>query len=370
MIYLDNAATTYPKPISVINAVNEALYRFGNPGRGGHALSMAAAEELYLCRKVAAEMFGASPERVIFTSGATHSLNMAVFSVRDREGAILISSMEHNAVVRPVTALKREVRVFDAAPQLSGDERTIAILSSVSSLSLDAVMLVCTAASNICSVAMPIREIGKYCREHDIIFVVDAAQAGGIYDINVDRDFIDVLCLPSHKGLYGPMGGGMMILGEGVTLSPLILGGSGVNSKSAQMPDYPPERYEAGTLPVPIIAGLRKGIEFVKRKTPTALRKHEQHLCSLLCNKLTALGVNVYLPSHIGGCVLFNVDGLDSEQVAARLDKQGICTRAGLHCAPLAHKTLGSEGAVRVSFGAFNTEADVKMLTSCLMQMI
>ncbi len=370
MIYLDNAATTYPKPRSVIMAVNEALYRFGNPGRGGHALSMAASEELYLCRKAAAEMFGAAPERVIFTSGATHSLNIAVSAVRERDGAILISSMEHNAVLRPATASRREVRVFDAAPTLTGDSRTVAILSSVSSLSKDAAMLICTAASNICSLTMPLREIGKYCRDNGILFVVDGAQAGGVYDINVERDLIDVLCLPSHKGLYGPMGAGLMILGEGVELPPFMYGGSGVNSKSATMPEYPPERYEAGTLPVPIIAGLRRGMEFVNKKTVKAIREHEQKLSSVFAKELKKLGITPYLPEFTGGCVLFNIAGRDSEEISAELNKQGICTRAGLHCAPLAHKTVGSEGAVRVSFGAFNTESDVITTAKALAKLI
>lgn len=366
MIYLDNAATTYPKPPSVIMAVNNALHRFGNPGRGGHAPAMAAAEELYLCRKAAAEMFGAAPERVVFTSGATHSLNIAIAAVREREGAILISSVEHNAVVRPATATKREVRVFDAAPELSGDERTVAILSSVSALSEGAAMLVCTAASNICGLTMPIRELGKYCRDRGILFIVDGAQAGGVLDMDVERDFIDVLCLPSHKGLYGPMGAGLMILGEGVTLPPLLYGGSGINSRSPDMPDYPPERYEAGTLPVPIIAGLRRGIEFVKQKKPEIINEHSKRLSRGLTKNLCELGADVILPEHIGSNVLFNIKGLDCNDVASRLDRYGICTRAGLHCAPLAHRTLGSDGAVRVSFGAFNTEADTAILANAV----
>lgn len=371
MIYLDNAATTYPKPPSVIKAVTDALHRFGNPGRGGHTPAMAAAEELYLTRKTAAKMFGASPERVIFTSGATHSLNIAINAAGYRDGAILISSMEHNAVLRPASALGKDVRVFDACPSLWGDERTVSILSSIDALAKGASALVCTAASNICGLTMPIREIGKYCRDHGILYVVDGAQAGGIYDIDVKRDLIDVLCLPSHKGLYGPMGAGMMILGENnVSLPPLMYGGSGTASRELGMPDFPPERFEAGTLPVPAVAGLRRGMEFVSKITAKVIREHEQKLALKLTKKLTSLGIKVYLPDHIGSCVLFDIPERLPEEVALALDKYGICTRAGLHCAPLAHRTLGSDGAVRVSFGAFNTEAEVIELCRKISQMV
>ncbi len=359
MIYFDNSATTYPKPQSVIQATAMTLETCTNPGRGAHPLSMNAALELYECRKAAAEMFGASPERVIFTPGATYALNMAIHAVSSVEGAILISDLEHNAVLRPALASGREVRVFSSAPFFEGEERTAAILASAGRLSEDAALLVATAASNICGAVMPISELGAFCRERGILFIVDGAQAGGIYDINVERDNIDVLCLPSHKGLYGPMGCGMMILGEGVTLPTFVHGGSGVDSRAYTMPVYPPERYEAGTLPVPVIAGLRRGIEFVKKRTANRICAIEARLARLLSDSLINMGARVYAPHLDGGIVLFNMDGFSSEELAARLAKMGICVRAGLHCAPLAHDTIGSDGAVRASFSVWNTEAEV-----------
>lgn len=363
MIYFDNAATTFPKPQSVIRAVSEALKSLGNPGRGAHTLAMRAADEVYKCRTAAAKMFGAKPENVIFTSGATHSLNLAIGAHRERLGSILISDLEHNSVLRPTLASTREMKIFASHPDLYGNERDSMILAGINTLADNAAILVCTAASNICGIKMPIAEIGKFCREHGILFIVDGAQAGGIMDINIARDNIDVLCLPGHKGLYGPMGCGLMILGEKVTLPPLMYGGSGVDSRSAAMPTLPPERYEAGTLPLPLIAGLRAGIEFVRRKAPDSIRAHEEKLSSMMKKQLCEdERIRIYAPEHDGGIVLFSVDGKDAEDVATYLDSEGICVRAGLHCAPLAHDTLTSEGAVRVSFGAANTTKEVRVL--------
>lgn len=358
LIYLDNAATSFPKPPEVISSMANSVRNCGNPGRGAHRLAMRAATEMYKCRCAAAELFGASPNRVVFTSGATQSLNIAINAASKMDGAVLISDLEHNSVVRPVIALGKEIRVFTSALYCLGEERTFVILDSILTHADGACILVCTAASNVCGASMPIREIGRFCRERGILFIVDGAQAGGVFDLNVDRDFIDVLCLPSHKGLLGPMGCGLMILGEDVKLPPFLFGGSGVDSKAVGMPELPPERYEAGTLPLPIIAGLRSGIELVKKKTPARIREHEKRLASVFKSNLPEGRVKVFAPEHTGGTVLFNAYGVPCEELASRLDENGICTRAGLHCAPLAHSTLGSYGAVRVSFGAFNTEAD------------
>ena len=360
MIYFDNAATTYPKPPQVIRAVAESIKRCGNPGRGAHSLAMRAVNEIYDCRKAAAELFGVAPERVIITAGATHSLNMAISAHKSLDGAILISDLEHNSVLRPALASGKEVRIFDSCLHLNGEERTASILASIDSLARRASILVATAASNVCGVTLPIPEIGAYCRDRGILFIVDASQAGGLYDINVTRDCIDVLCLPGHKGLYGPMGCGLMILGENTILPPYLLGGSGVDSRSPTMPELPPERYEAGTLPLPLISGLRRGIEFVKQKTPSAILEHEKKLAQRLKAELKRQKIHVILPEFDTGIVLFNIDGYESEEIAVFLDKQGICTRAGLHCAPLAHERLKSSGAVRVSFSIYNTSEEVK----------
>ncbi len=360
MIYFDNAATTYPKPPQVIRAVSNSLKTCGNPGRGAHSLAMCAAKEIYDCRKAAAELFNASPERVIITSGATHSLNMAIGAHKSREGAIIISDLEHNSVLRPTLASTKEVRIFSSALYMNGDDRTAAILASIDSLSQGASMLVTTAVSNVCGASLPIADIGAYCRDRGIFFIVDGAQAGGTHDIDMVRDCIDILCLPGHKGLYGPMGCGLMILGENVELPPFMLGGSGVDSRSRTMPELPPERYEAGTLPLVLISGLRRGIEFVKIKSPAAILAHEKKLAAMMKQGLDSSHVRIFLPECESGIVLFTVNGFAAEEVAAFLDEHGICTRAGLHCSPLAHDSIGSEGAVRVSFSIYNTEDEVR----------
>ena len=362
MIYFDNAATSFPKPAAVVRAAADAMRLLGNPGRGGHRLAMQAAETVYACRKSAAALFGASPERVIFTSGATMALNLAIKGAhRQYGGAILISDMEHNAVVRPAEACG-EVKRFDSHPKLWGDERRDAILASAAAMSEGVGVMVCTAASNIIGASMPIHELGELCAERGIFFIVDGAQAGGILPLSVERDRIGALCLPGHKGLLGPMGCGMLILGGDVTLPTLIEGGSGVLSAEREMPPLPPERYEAGTLPVPAIAGLRRGIGIVRMETTEVIRAAESRLAERLKNALVRrLGgaVKLYAPQHEGGIVLFSPTGMDAETLAARLDACGICVRAGLHCAPEAHARIGSDGAVRVSFGVQNRAREV-----------
>lgn len=361
MIYFDNAATTFPKPGAVVNAVVASLRGDGNPGRGAHTAAMSAATRIYDCRKSAAKLFGASPERVIFTSGATHSLNIAIGAARLSDGAVLISDLEHNSVLRPTTASGREVRIFKSYTELNGYERDEMILADIERNADGAAVCITTAASNVCGASMPIGKIGKFCRDRGIFFIVDGAQAGGTHDIDIVRDCIDVLCLPAHKGLYAPMGCGMMILGEDAHLPPLLFGGSGFDSRSTSMPEISPERFEAGTLPTPLIAGLHAGIEFVLERTPAAILAHEEELSRMLKDALADMRrVHVYAPHHGGSIVLFNVDGITSEELAATLNAHGICTRAGLHCAPLAHDTLGTDGALRVSFGVGNTKKEVR----------
>lgn len=368
MIYFDNAATTLKKPPQVIHAVTEAMLTCANHGRGAHRAAMRASEEIYACRKAAGAMFGAPPERVIITSGATHSLNMAIAAAGERDGALLISDLEHNAVLRPVMAQRREVRMFSSALHEKKSERTQIIADSAERAADGAAAVVCTAASNICGASMPIRELGELCRRRGILFVVDGAQAGGTIPLDMERDCIDVLCLPGHKGLYGPMGCGLMILGEGVMLPPFILGGSGIDSSSHRMPGMPPERYEAGTLPVPLAAGLRRGIEWVASKGVDRIHAHEIRLTGIMKRALASMDAKVYAPDHDGGTVLFNISGIECEELAAMLDERGICVRAGLHCAPLAHDTLGSTGAVRASVGAFNTESEICRFIETLRQ--
>ena len=368
-IYLDNAATSYPKPPAVISAVGDCMkYRGGNPGRGAHRLSLEAAGEIYTCREVAARTFGAEPERVIFTLNTTHALNLAIKGLLGRDGGhILCSDLEHNAVYRPLYKLAREGRAtFDVFPtfptaRLWSPSR---ILSSLATkVRPDTRMVVCTHASNVCSAVLPIEEIGAFCRRRGLYFVVDGAQSAGVYDLNVDRMGITALCLPGHKGLMGPQGTGMLILGKGVTLDTLTEGGNGMDSLRGEMSEDTPERYEAGTLQTPAIAGLRAGMEFVESVGLETIREHERRLGVYLRDELLSLPrVKVYAPHREGGVVLFSVEGYASDEVGARLDREGICVRPGFHCAALAHRTLETPegGAVRASMGWWTKERDVE----------
>lgn len=365
-VYLDHAATSFPKPSAVVSAVTDCMkYRGGNPGRSSHTLALEAAREIYACREVAAAMFGAEADRVIFTLNTTHALNLAIKGIMGRGGHAICSDMEHNSVYRPLYRLAREgicdfdvFDTFSAAPLRSDGM----ILSSLASkLRPDTRMVVCAHASNICSAVLPIRRIGELCRRRGILFVVDGAQSAGALDLDMERDHIDVLCLPGHKGLMGPQGTGMLILGKGVTLDTLMEGGNGMDSLRGDMSEDAPERYEAGTLQTPAIAGLRAGMEFVGSVGIEAIREHERALGVGLRDRLMEIPkVTVYAPYREGGVVLFSVAGYTSEEVGQRLDREGICVRSGFHCSALGHRTLGTPegGAVRVSFGWPSRERD------------
>lgn len=378
-IYLDNAATTFPKPPAVLRAVGECLEEYcGNPGRGSHRLALRAAEEVYACREEATRLFGLDdPGRVIFTAGATASLNLAIKGLLRPGDHAVCSDMEHNAVYRPLFRLAEEgVIRFDAFGSFSAvPHHTDGMLLSALEHALrpETRLVVCTHASNICPATLPLAAIGRLCRERGVLFAVDAAQSAGILDIDMEAMQIDALAVPGHKGLYAPPGVGMLLLGEHIRPDTLLEGGNGLDSLSGGMGDDLPERYEPGTLPLPAIAGLHAGMRFVREVTPTAIRERETALGCFVRDALQELpGVRVAVPYLSGGTVLFRVEGHASEEVAAYLDavRPGICTRPGFHCTALGHRTLGTPegGAVRVSFGYFNTRADAEALIRAVAQ--
>lgn len=368
IIYFDNAATSFPKPVRVYNEVRSCMrYSGGNAGRGAHALSLAAAKKIFDCRVAAAELFGSgAPERVVFTFNTTHALNLAIKGILKTGDRVLISDLEHNAVYRPICALAREKGVkydiFNTMTLAGGIDDEICG-DIIKRIRPETKMLVCTCVSNICSHALPIERIGRICRDRGIVFVLDAAQGAGHVDIDVRKMNIDILCAPSHKGLYGPQGCGIIIFGDGVDCATMVEGGNGYESMSEGMGDILPERFEAGTLPAPIISGLGEGIISVMTVGVEAIAAHERALCDRALDMLRHTGgVTVYAPEYSGSTVLFNVDGMSSEQLAAELDRYGICVRGGYHCAALAHKTLGTraDGAVRLSFGRYNKISELE----------
>lgn len=366
LIYLDNAATTFPKPDIVYEKTLECMKDYcGNPGRGGHYLSVKAGEAVYETREELSSLFHGKPENTVFTMNTTYAINTALKSKIKPGDHVIISNLEHNSVFRPVAELASrkiiEYDIFDASAK--DDEILLSIKRLIKN---NTAVIICTHASNICNRVLPIRRIGYLCKELGLYFIVDGAQSAGHYRADVDEWGIDAFCLPSHKGLYGPQGGGAIIFGSnsipGMTF---IEGGGGINSKDYFMPDFLPERYEAGTLPTPQIVGLCSGIKWVKEHGVYNLTKKESLLRDKAVLKLSRYNdVNIYEIRRNGPILLFNIEGLESSQTASELNKRNICVRGGIHCSPLAHKTINTpeHGAVRVSFGAFNTEDDVYAL--------
>lgn len=375
MVYLDNAATTYPKPPEVTEAVVRCMTDFGgNPGRGSHRMAMLAAECVYTCREAAADLFGLTdPTRVVFTMNTTYALNMAIKCTVKPGDHVLIGSMEHNAVRRPVEKLAREggitYDVFDAY----GDTPTV-MHSLKNHIHPNTRALVCTHASNVCNKTAPLREIGAFCRSRGICFIVDGAQSAGVHAVDMRRLPVDMYCVPGHKGLFGPQGCGMILFGSDryVTNATLVEGGSGIHSFESAMPREMPEHFEAGTLPTPSIAGLAAGIRWVERVGVCEIHRHECFLFRRLYENLRNMsGVCLYDETP-GAVLLFRVKDRSPSEIASQLDRAGICVRAGLHCAPMAHKVLGTgtDGAIRVSFSAMNTEEDVTAFTDALYNII
>lgn len=366
-VYLDHAATSYPKPPAVLHAVERCLREAGgNPGRGAHHLASRAAEVIYNCREAAGTLFDAAPERVVFTCGATMSLNLALHGLVRPGDHVLVDNMAHNAVYRPLHQLATRGDItFDVYDATGAPE---AVYRSLIEHTTPATHLViATHMSNICSLVEPVSVIGRYCREKGLLFVVDGAQSAGHLPISVQDMGITALCLPGHKGLLGPQGCGLLLLGEAAPdCVPLLTGGSGTHSLEPTMPQELPEHLEAGTLPTPAIAGLCAGLQLLQKET---VEKRYAHACKLADHFYTESsaipGIRFY-GDTTGAVLSFTLDEMLPAKVAAQLDTHGICVRSGYHCAPLAHRTLGSTGTVRVSFGYGNTEKDVARLLTAL----
>ena len=374
MIYLDNAATSFPKPPEVIAEITRCMTEYcGNPGRGSHKLALASAEKIYDCRVALCNLFSAdAPEDVVFTQNATHALNIAILSLA-REGAHFIcSDCEHNSVRRPLEYLARErgcsYSVFNSHVNDPFRSPQKLCRSIVSLIRPETVAVISTACPNVCSARMPLAEIGALCKKANLYFIVDGAQGAGHFEINMKTSSISALAIPGHKGLLGPQGSGALILSKDFPARSLTYGGSGTASLDADMPAELPERLEAGTLPTPAAAALCAGIREVKALTLEEIFFREERLSERLLQGLSVIkGVTVYGGQYGGGTVLFNLKGKSSEEVSELLDRYGICVRGGYHCCPLGHKALGtSEGGVRASFSPFNTFAEVDRMLFAL----
>lgn len=377
MIYFDNAATTGTKPSEVINAVNRALREYSvNPGRGGYTQSVDCSEKIYQCREKLSEFFGTdAPERVIFTPNCTTALNLVIKGICRKGDHVVASSLEHNAVARPLYKLQRIGVDVDFAEVIFGDKEATA-RAFERLIRPDTRLVVCTHASNVTGEIMPIEQIGEICAIRGVPFLVDAAQTAGILDINMKKCKIDYLCIAPHKGLYAPMGTGVLIaLGE--IPETIIEGGTGSLSISYDQPKDYPERFESGTVNVPGVMGISAGIDFVKSKGMDKIYRHENELMTYIYNGLKGInGVVLYTEKPTIGryvpTLSFNIQGYDSGTVAEFLGKEGIAVRAGLHCAPMAHRRLGTvdSGTVRICCSAFNNKAQADKLLSAVKKII
>ncbi|MBO5326635.1 MAG: aminotransferase class V-fold PLP-dependent enzyme [Clostridia bacterium] len=303
MIYLDNAATTFPKPRRVSAEVLRCLTEYcGNPGRGSHHLALAAAEQIYSCREALSTFLGVgAPERILFTQNTTYALNLAIKGFLQEGDHVLISELEHNAVRRPICRLAAEGKItFDVFPVVGLTESEL-LCHLEGKLTRATRALVCTHASNICSISLPIAAIGALCRRHDVRLIVDAAQSAGILPIDMQKMQIDALAAPGHKSLYGIQGCGFLALGELFYPKPLLEGGSGVDSLPAEMPSDPPERFEAGTLPTPSIAGLLEGVRSLMDGNAAAFAEKERELFIAATERLLTLpDICLYAPRSRG----------------------------------------------------------------------
>ncbi len=372
MIYLDNAATTYPKPYGVVNAVRESFLQYGaNPGRGGYQMSLDTAEKIFNVRQAMAKMFHCgAPERVVFTQNCTHAINLALKCFVPKGAHIVVSDREHNSVMRPLDAMAEEGLLTYGVAAI-GRDITNAAAYFARKITQNTAALLCVHTSNVDGQVMPIAQLGRLAAKFGLLFIVDAAQAAGSATVDMAADGIGLLCVPGHKGLYGPTGSGALLIHDCKPLRTLIEGGTGSDSMLKKQPLLLPEALESGTLPVSAITGLGEGIRFVNELGADNIGEHERRLRAMLAEKTEGIpGLNSYEPTAPSGIFLFNFEGMCCEQTAAELEKEGIAVRAGLHCAPSAHEVLGTlpDGAVRISFSVFNDCEQVNRTASALMK--
>ena len=360
MIYLDSAATTLQKPASVATASAWAINHLASPGRGGHRPAMAAAAKAFACREAAARLFHVeTPEQVVFTSNATHGLNIAIKTLARPGSRVVISGYEHNAVTRPLNALDVSLRVA-RGPLFQWE----AVLESFRrELDRGADLAVCTHVSNVFGFILPIEEIARLCREREVPLIVDASQSAGVLPLDFTALGAAFAAMPGHKGLYGPQGTGLLLCG--MDPAPLLEGGTGSESKRQSMPEFLPDRLEAGTHNIAGIAGLLEGLRFLERRGVEEIAAHETRLIRRMGAGLGEIpGAEPFLspdPAVQAGVLSFRLAGRDCEEVGELLGSRGMALRAGLHCAPLAHETAGTleTGTLRASVSAFNTGREI-----------
>ncbi len=373
MIYMDNAATTWPKPPGVIRAVTNCMEKYGaNPGRSGHKMAIEAGQILLYTREMLCELLNLQdPFQIVFTSNATDSLNLAIQGSVSSEDHVILTSMEHNAVVRPLKEMEKQglkLTIVPCAPDGNIDPDDIS-----KAIQPDTRLIITTHASNVTGTILPIEAIGKIARSHSVPYLVDAAQTAGVIPIDLSKLPVDMMAFPGHKGLLGPQGTGGLYIHPNINLRTIRQGGTGSQSESLYQPDMLPDKFESGTLNTPGIAGLGAGIKRIIKEGQSKMLSHERRLGKLFLEALSHIkGIKIYGPCDVSkqtGIVSVNLKNKDSSEIANLLDERyDIAVRGGLHCAPLAHETIGTlhQGIVRFSYGAFNRLDEVKTCIKAL----
>lgn len=378
-LYLDNAATSWPKPPGVAQAMSYFLDEVGaNPGRSGHRMSIEAARIVYAAREAVAALFGApDPLRVIFGLNITDGLNLALHGLLKPGDHVITSSMEHNAVMRPLNDLQQRGVVYTrVACQADGTLYPALVEQAIRP---NTRLIVLNQASNVCGTLLPVREVGRIARQKGLLYLVDTAQSAGVIPVDLEKDSIDLLAFTGHKSLYGPMGTGGLVIGPRVDPSELFTlrqGGTGSRSEREVQPDFCPDRFESGTPNAVGLAGLLAALKWLQAQGVAQIQTHKEALCAALLEGLVNIpGVIVYGPrdaSRQTATVGFNIQGVEPSEVGLRLDEEhNILCRVGLHCAPAAHQTLGTfpGGCVRFSLGTFNTLADVRQAVAAVREL-
>ncbi|MBR3933967.1 MAG: aminotransferase class V-fold PLP-dependent enzyme [Clostridia bacterium] len=372
MIYFDNAATTWPKPGRVINAVCECMqHSAANPGRGGYKMAIDAGEKVFECRQQVADLFGIdNPCNVVFTFNATHALNLVIGGILEDGDHVICTQMDHNSCLRPLYNTNKtiEVSVADANENGTIDPQKIESL-----IKSNTKLIVMTHVSNVCGTIEPVKEVGKIAKKHSVLFLLDASQSAGIIDINMTRDNINFLAAPGHKALYGPMGTGVLCINSKIMPKPIIFGGTGSNSQEVIQPSEMPDCLESGTLNLPGICGLSAGIDFISTLGIKNIFKHEINLTKIFLNGISDLKNYKVIGKNttLGRCGVISVIHRDipSVELSNRLNSSyNIATRAMYHCAYPSHVALDTQnhGTLRISFGIFNTIGQVKTLLYAL----
>jgi len=380
MIYLDHAATSNPKPTQVVDAMTHYISDgSANPGRASHPLANNSARLIFEARERLSEFFGADDNaQLVFTGNITESLNLALKGLLRPGDHVLVSSMEHNAMMRPLRQLEQDGVIVTVIPCCS-TTGLIKVTDVAAAITPETKLIAINHASNTFGTIQPIAEIGQLCRQRQRLFLVDTAQTAGCIPIDMENACIDLLAFTGHKGLLGPMGIGGLLVGsrlKNIPITPLITGGTGSNSEQETQPDFLPDALESGTPNVPGIAGLNAAVRWLQDKTVESVHQHEQMLTKQLIDGLSTIpGVTLFGPDHNVprvGVVSFVLSGKDNGEIDERLAYDfGIYCRTGLHCAPASHKTLGTfpSGTIRLSVGAFTTSQQIEQAIAAIKQL-